>query len=212
MGSRERSLGAAVDDAALIRKLGEMFERVDAVPAEAILAARSAFAWRDMDAALARLVADEELEGAAVRADGDQRLMTFEAPGLIVAVEATRFGSARKLVGQLVPPGPNRVRLEAAAGGFGEAGPGGWAAAEPADPGAGREGPADQASDKIAYQYSDRCAHGTAGSPRPDAASGIEVEADHLGRFAVARVPAGPVRLRCVLPDGDRVVTEWVII
>lgn len=44
-----------------------------------------------------------------------------------------------------------------------------------------------------------------------DRAAGPLVSAvDHLGRFSLAAVPAGLVRLRCSLPDGTRVVTEWV--
>jgi hypothetical protein len=34
-------------------------------------------------------------------------------------------------------------------------------------------------------------------------------EVDELGRFSLAQLPAGPARLRCELPDGTRVVTEW---
>jgi len=32
---------------------------------------------------------------------------------------------------------------------------------------------------------------------------------DELGRFSLSPLPAGPARLRCELPDGTRVVTEW---
>ena len=32
---------------------------------------------------------------------------------------------------------------------------------------------------------------------------------DELGRFSLPQLPAGPARLRCELPDGTRVVTEW---
>jgi len=34
-------------------------------------------------------------------------------------------------------------------------------------------------------------------------------EVDELGRFSLAQLPAGPARLRCELPDGTCVVTEW---
>jgi hypothetical protein len=34
-------------------------------------------------------------------------------------------------------------------------------------------------------------------------------EVDELGRVSLPRLPAGPARLRCDLPDGTRVVTEW---
>jgi hypothetical protein len=35
---------------------------------------------------------------------------------------------------------------------------------------------------------------------------------DELGRFSLAQLPAGTARLRCELPDGTRVVTEWGVI
>ena len=34
-------------------------------------------------------------------------------------------------------------------------------------------------------------------------------EVDELGRFSLPQLPSGPARLRCELPDGTRVVTEW---
>jgi hypothetical protein len=38
----------------------------------------------------------------------------------------------------------------------------------------------------------------------------VTAPVDHLGRFTLASVPAGLIRLRCMLPGGDQVVTEWV--
>ena len=38
----------------------------------------------------------------------------------------------------------------------------------------------------------------------------IPLEVDDLGRFLVADVPGGPVRLRLRLAGGDTVVTSWV--
>jgi hypothetical protein len=153
-----RSVGETVEDAGLLRRIGTMFDRVDPVPEAVTAAAYSAFAWRDIDAQLARLVEAEQLAGSAVRAHGEHRLLTFEAPGVTVAIEATEVNGARKLIGQLVPSGPDRVAIESAA-------------------------EADRA---------------------------LTAPVDHLGRFSLGAVPAGLVRLRCTMPDGTQVVTEWV--
>ena len=44
----------------------------------------------------------------------------------------------------------------------------------------------------------------------PDGA--LTVPVDEVGRFTVALVPAGPVRIGCDLDDGRRVVLPWVIV
>ncbi|HEV3174310.1 MAG TPA: hypothetical protein VGZ32_28430 [Actinocrinis sp.] len=155
---RNRSVGENVEDARLLAKLGVMFDHVDPVPDAVTAGARAAFAWRDFDAAVARLIESESLADAGVRANGEHRLLTFEAPGLTVAVEATEIHGARRLVGQMVPAGPDHVSLE------------------------------------IAHR----------------ADESVQAPVDHLGRFTLSSVPAGLVRLRCSLPDGTRVVTEWV--
>jgi hypothetical protein len=147
-----RSVGESVDDAKLLRRVGAMFDHLDPVPDAVISAARSAFAWRDMDSQLAQLI------GSATRAHGEHRLLTFEAPGMTVAIEATEVGGARKLIGQLVPSGPNHVALESAA----------------------------------------------------QTGQSLTAPVDHLGRFSLSSVPAGLLRLRCTMPDGTQVVTEWV--
>ncbi len=153
-----RSTGQSVEDAKLLRRVSAMFDHIDPVPHAVTAAARSAFAWHDLDAQLARLIDSEQLVGSSTRAHGEHRLLTFEAPGVTVAIEATEVDGARKLIGQLVPSGAHHVSLESAA------------------------------------------------------ESGQELIApvDHLGRFTLAAVPAGLIRLRCTLPDGAQVVTEWV--
>lgn len=182
------SIGDAVEEALLMRRIADMFDWADPVPRAVVEGARAAFGWRDLDAELARLVEDELLQGTAVRADGEQRLLTFEAPGLTVAVEATEIGGSRRLVGQLVPPGPGQVWLESG----GENPEHTAHGAQPDDArGSGSGGP---------------------GGARTGAGRSIQAPADHLGRFTITLVPAGPVRLRCELPDGERVVTEWVVI
>ncbi|HEY3870137.1 MAG TPA: hypothetical protein VGM10_17365 [Actinocrinis sp.] len=181
-------ISEAVEEALLMRRISAMFDWADPMPRAVAEGARAAFGFRDLDAELARLVEDELLQGTAVRADGEQRLLTFEAPGLTVAVEATEIGGSRRLVGQLVPAGPGRVWLESGGG-----------AADPA----ARE--ARQGSEPA------RPAQGADGA-QTGAENAIQAPADHLGRFTLTLVPAGPVRLRCELPSGERVVTEWVVI
>jgi hypothetical protein len=153
-----RSVGESVEDTKLLRRIGVMFDHIDPVPDAVLSAARSAFAWRDLDAELARLVDADQLVGTTVRAHGEHRLLTFEAPGVTVAIEATEINGARKLIGQLVPSGAHHVALEAAA----------------------------------------------------QSGQVLTAPVDHLGRFTLASVPAGLIRLRCTMPDGAQVVTEWV--
>lgn len=153
-----RSVGESVDDAKLLRRISAMFDHHDPVPDAVTNAARSAFAWRDLDAQLAQLIDAEQLVGSATRAHGEHRLLTFEAPGVTVAIEATEINGARKLIGQLVPSGAHHIALETAA----------------------------------------------------QSGQQLTAPVDHLGRFTLQAVPAGLIRLRCTLPDGAQVVTEWV--
>lgn len=152
----ERSpLSRNVADSILLTRLGGLLDTVEPVPADVVLAARSAFAWRDLDAQLALLKADE---GLLVRGHGDQRLLTFEAPDLTIVVEVTEVGDGRRLVGQLVPAGPAEVSLQTAR--------------------------------------------------RPDDL--LSAPVDPLGRFALPEIPAGHIRFRCVLSNGQKVVTQWL--
>lgn len=153
-----RSVGENVDDTKLLRRISAMFDHHDPVPDAVMAAARSAFAWRDLDAQLAQLIDEELLVGASTRTHGEHRLLTFEAPGVTVAIEATEINGARKLIGQLVPSGAHHIALETAA----------------------------------------------------QSGQQLTAPVDHLGRFTLSAVPAGLIRLRCTLPDGAQVVTEWV--
>lgn len=153
-----RSVGETVEDSKLLRRISAMFDHVDPVPDAVATAARSAFGWRDMDAQLAELIDAEQLVGSATRAHGEHRLLTFEAPGVTVAIEATEINGARKLIGQLVPSGPHHIALETAV----------------------------------------------------QSGQQLTAPVDHLGRFTLTAVPAGLIRLRCTLPNGAQVVTEWV--
>ena len=150
--------GGEYNDVHLLAELNTLYENDDPTPESVLAAARGAFAWREFDAELARLLDEESLVGQAVRATGDHRLLTFEAERLTFVVEATELAHGRKLVGQVVPAGPRELFLENAEG------------------------------------------------------ASTAAAVDELGRFSLAQLPAGPARLRCELPDGTRVVTEWGII
>ncbi|MBR7830086.1 hypothetical protein KDK95_27535 [Actinospica sp. MGRD01-02] len=147
--------GAEHENVRLLADLNALYQYDDPVPESVLDAARGAFAWLDFDSELAKLLDEESLAGRAVRATGDQHLLTFEAEHLTFVVEATELADGRKLVGQVMPAGPREVWLESAGG--------------------------------------ERAA----------------TEVDELGRFSLPQLPAGPARLRCELPDGTRVVTEW---
>jgi hypothetical protein len=102
---QQPSSSDALDDA-LLGRLRTLAGRLDAVPDEAVLAARSAWAYRRMDAALAELVEDSalEFEPSGVRSDaGDNRLLTFSAEVAQIDVEVVVDGSRRRLVGQCIP-------------------------------------------------------------------------------------------------------------
>jgi hypothetical protein len=104
------------DDAALLARLRRMFDHDDHPPAEAVELARQSYGLRAVDAELAALAADSDLDAAAVvvRSDdsgGGPRLISFEAADLAVEVEVTGTGRRRRLLGQLLPAGPIRVEV-----------------------------------------------------------------------------------------------------
>lgn len=98
-------------NAALLAELRQMTAMSDPVPPDAVLAARSAFAWRRMDAELAELTADSsvDLELAGVRGVATPTVLTFDGPGLSVEVEIVEMVGTRRILGQVVPPGPGQV-------------------------------------------------------------------------------------------------------
>ena len=88
--------------------------RLEAVPVEAFAAAKSAFAWRTLDAELAALTYDSDIAEdamAGMRSTGTAvpRALTFEASGLTVELEVVEGDGGRRLLGQLVPPQPGTV-------------------------------------------------------------------------------------------------------
>lgn len=91
----------------MLTELGGVLGRIDPIPAEATLAARSALAWRRMDAELAELLHDSALETAgagATRSTARLRALAFESSsGVSLEIEISEDGDRRSLIGQVVP-------------------------------------------------------------------------------------------------------------
>lgn len=102
------------EDDDLLGELRALARRIDPVPPDALAAARSAIAWRTIDAELAALTADTSVDDerlALVRGTGAPTLLSFDAAGLLVEVEVAEVGGRRRLLGQLVPPQPGVVEV-----------------------------------------------------------------------------------------------------
>jgi hypothetical protein len=103
--ARQASSSDLLDDA-LLARLRTLAVTHDPVPDEALLAARSAWAHRRIDAALAELVEDSALERepSGVRSDtNDNRLLTFSSDVAQIDVEIVVRGERRRVVGQCIP-------------------------------------------------------------------------------------------------------------
>lgn len=116
MSDKPTAGGVSPEEAADDELLGELrtlAAAVDPVPPEAIAAARSAIAWRTMDAELAELTADTSVGSqlAGVRGVASPVMLTFESPELTVEVEVAEEGRSRRFLGQLVPPGRGDVEI-----------------------------------------------------------------------------------------------------
>lgn len=105
--------GDGTDDA-LLAELRALAAQQDPIPPSAIAAARSAIAWRTMDAELAELTADalSDPSLSGVRGTDAPTLLTFESPELTVELEVREAANGRRhLVGQLVPPAAGEVEV-----------------------------------------------------------------------------------------------------
>jgi hypothetical protein len=100
------------DVAAALRAL---LTTVDRVPQVALSAANAAIGWRDLDADLARLVTESELEPSHLRG-GQPRLLSFRSGHTLIELEVSSVGGVARLLGQLDPPREAEVTIESAAG------------------------------------------------------------------------------------------------
>lgn len=103
------------DDDALAGEVGELLRRSDPVPPEVVATARASFGWQALDAELARLTADSLLAAADVRGE-PARLLSYQAGERTIEVEVTNQDGRLRILGQLVPLQPARVRAEQPAG------------------------------------------------------------------------------------------------
>jgi hypothetical protein len=88
-----------------------LFLSADPVPAQLLAAASASLSWREADAALAELVLDSAVAGAAsgVRSSvddpaGEPRLLSFALADLVIDVELTADGQRVELIGQVSRP------------------------------------------------------------------------------------------------------------
>jgi hypothetical protein len=92
-------------DEDLIRRLRRIAAEADPVPDSLYVAARAAFALRDLDARIAELVRDSVLDAPliAVRAarGEDARMLSFEAGDTVIECEVTVRGGTRDISGQV---------------------------------------------------------------------------------------------------------------
>jgi hypothetical protein len=109
-----------VRDEQLVDELRDVVNRLDPPPRHVLEAAKAAYDWRTLDAELAELVYDsdlDDLELAGVRGESGPQILSFEAPALTIDVEiGVDPGGRRRLIGQLAPPQPARVEVRAPGG------------------------------------------------------------------------------------------------
>lgn len=106
--------GDDADDERLLAELRRLATVLDPVPPDALAAARSAIAWRTMDAELAELAGDVAGSSlaAGVRGAPAPALLSFEAGDFAVEVEVEVVdGGECRLLGQVVPPAAGDVEV-----------------------------------------------------------------------------------------------------
>ncbi len=92
---------------ALAEQLRRIAADADPVPELVLESARAALSLRTIDAELAEMVHDSDIDGlVGVRgeaddAEGDVRLLSFEAPGLSISAQISTVAGTRSLLGQV---------------------------------------------------------------------------------------------------------------
>jgi hypothetical protein len=104
-------------DDELLGALAAAFREADAVPRDFVEAGRTAFAWHGIEAELAELAYDSDLQrddlAALTRADtAVLRALTFVSAELTIEIEVTQGA----LLGQIVPPQPGEVGIRTRSG------------------------------------------------------------------------------------------------
>jgi hypothetical protein len=100
------------DDDALIAALRRAVRARQAVPPEFVAAGKSAYAWHNIDAELARLTYDSVRDAGAVAAvraeDASIRALTFRSANLAIELEVT----GDSVLGQVVSAQAQSVRIQ----------------------------------------------------------------------------------------------------
>jgi hypothetical protein len=102
------------DDEELLAALGQAVSARQAVPPEFVEAGRNAFAWHNIDAALARLTYDSSHAGPVTGTRSDKasiRALTFTSAEMTIEIEVTPDA----LVGQVVPAQEAEIQVEGGA-------------------------------------------------------------------------------------------------
>lgn len=148
-------------DLELLDDLRGIATRLDPMPPTLVPAASAAFELRHLEAQHAALIADSLADQSLelVRGISSTRLLTFEAPGLVIQLQVTGAGADRRLVGELTENGG------------------------------------------AASSYVVQVEH---------LGGVVDVEPDEHGRFMLATVPAGNLRLRVTGASSRSVITAWV--
>jgi hypothetical protein len=105
------------DDERLLAALNEAIKARQAVPSWFIETGKNAFAWHNIDAELAQLTYDSNVdrhEAAVMRSEtASIRALTFTSDHLTLELEVT----GNSLLGQLLPPRPGELEIQTRAGG-----------------------------------------------------------------------------------------------
>jgi hypothetical protein len=106
------------DDDHLVGELRELLDATDPPPATLVEAAKASYGWRTIDAELAALAYDSASEPApaGVRGGAEPRLVVFDGADVRLEIELHADGPERRLLGQLVPPGPAELEVRQGGG------------------------------------------------------------------------------------------------
>jgi hypothetical protein len=101
------------EDDPLLAELRRLAGAVDPVPDQVTAYARAALGWRRIDAELAELLVDSQLEAASTTRSisASERTLTFRASDLDIDVELS-LGDGIVLLGQLAPAGAAEVEAQ----------------------------------------------------------------------------------------------------
>lgn len=104
------------DDESLLEDLREALQAVPPAPPEVVAGVKALYAWRTVDAELAALIYDSDLDDAllaGVRSDtANGRTLVYEVPGLSIEVDV----AGDNLIGQALPPQPLSIEVQVSAG------------------------------------------------------------------------------------------------